>query len=172
MNAAVDSFSAKGETPIAYSMGKAVDDLGNFGKRVLILVSDGQETCGGDPCEVAKKLAKQGVDLQFNGIGLEVNAKARSQLQVHREGRRGHVLRHQRHRSLGSALRKLTQRALRPFEVSGVPVKATTRPADAPTIGAGQYRDSYDTSGTRATTRSSAPPAHWSPHPSPPSSGS
>ena len=46
---AVDSFSAKGETPIAYSMGKAVDDLGPSGKRVMILISDGEESCDGDP---------------------------------------------------------------------------------------------------------------------------
>ena len=51
------------------------------GKRVLILISDGEETCAGDPCPTARKLAKAGVDLQFNAIGLAVNAKARKQLQ-------------------------------------------------------------------------------------------
>jgi len=148
MDAAVNSFSAKGETPIAYSMGKAVDDLGDSGKRVLILISDGEETCGGDPCPVARKLADRGVDLQFNAIGLAVGAKARSQLQCIAKAGRGAYYDTKDTDSLGQALRKLTQRALRPFEVSGTPVKATTRRADAPVIGAGQYRDSYDTSGT------------------------
>ena len=78
---AVDSFQAKGETPIAYSMGKAVDDLGPSGKRVMILISDGEESCDGDPCPAARKLAKAGVDLQFNAIGLAVDSKARKQLQ-------------------------------------------------------------------------------------------
>ncbi len=78
---AVDSYRAKGETPIAYSLGKAVEDFGPSGKRVLILISDGEESCDGDPCPAARRLAKAGVDLQFNAIGLAVNSKARSQLQ-------------------------------------------------------------------------------------------
>ena len=148
MDAAVDSFSAKGETPIAYSMGKAVDDLGDTGKRVLILVSDGRETCGGDPCPVAKKLAGRGVDLQFNAIGLAVDGEARSQLQCIAKAGDGAYYDTQDTDSLDQALSKLTQRALRPFEVSGTSVKATATAANAPTIGVGQYRDSYNTSGT------------------------
>ena len=55
MYRAVDSFTAKGETPIAYSLEKSVDDLGPSGKRVLILISDGEETCAGDPCPTARR---------------------------------------------------------------------------------------------------------------------
>ena len=81
MNDAVDSFTAKGETPIAYSLQQSVKDFRGDGKRVLVLISDGEETCVKDPCPTAKKLAKSGVDLQFNAIGLDVGAKARQQLQ-------------------------------------------------------------------------------------------
>lgn len=146
MNRAVDSFTAKGETPIAYSLGQAVDDLGPSGKRVLILVSDGEESCSGDPCPVARKLAKSGVDLQFNAIGLEVNAKARKQLQCIADAGDGSYLDAGDTTALQDAIRKLTQRALRPFEVSGKPVRGTLDPDDAPVIGVGQYRDRYDTS--------------------------
>lgn len=103
---------------------------------------------GGDPCPVARKLAQRGVDLQFNAIGLAVNSKARAQLQCIAKAGDGAYYDTKDTESLGQAVRKLTQRALRPFEVTGTPVKGTTRAADAPTIRAGQYRDSYNTSGT------------------------
>ena len=148
MNAAVDSFQAQGATPIAYSMGKAVDDLGDSGKRVLILISDGQETCAKDPCPIVKKLAEHGVDLQFNAIGLAVNSKARSQLQCIAKAGGGAYYDANDTGSLDQALRKLTQRALRPFEVAGTPVSGTADPAAAPPVTPGQYRDSYDASGT------------------------
>ena len=148
MNAAVDSFKAQGATPIAYSMGKAVDDLGDSGKRVLILVSDGQETCAKDPCPIVKKLADRGVDLQFNAIGLAVNSKARSQLQCIAKAGGGAYYDANDTDSLQQALGKLTQRALRPFEVVGTPVSGTPDPAAAPQVVPGQYRDAYDTSGT------------------------
>jgi Ca-activated chloride channel family protein len=148
MNAAVDSFDAQGATPIAYSMGKAVDDLGDSGKRVLILISDGQETCAKDPCPVAKKLADRGIDLQFNAIGLAVNSKARSQLQCIAKAGGGSYYDANGTDALNEALGRLTQRALRPFEVSGTPVRATADPAAAPQVGPGQYRDRYDASGT------------------------
>ena len=148
MDAAVDSFAAQGATPIAYSMGKAVEDLGGSGKRVLILISDGQETCAKDPCPIAKKLADRGIDLQFNAIGLAVNSKARTQLQCIAKAGGGAYYDANNTNSLNQALAKLTQRALRPFEVAGTPVSATADPTTAPEVGPGQYRDTYDASGT------------------------
>ncbi len=148
MNAAVDSLTAKGETPIAYSLGKAVDDLGDSGKRVVILISDGEETCSGDPCPTARKLAKAGVDLQFNAIGLAVGGKARKQLQCIVKAGDGNYYDADNTDDLENALRRMTQRALRPFQISGTPVKGTFGPDDAPTLAAGQYRDRVDPHGT------------------------
>jgi Ca-activated chloride channel family protein len=146
MDRAVDSFRAQGETPIAYSLGKSVDDLGGSGKRVLILISDGEESCAGDPCPAARKLAKAGVDLQFNAIGLDVGAKARKQLQCIADAGDGSYYDADDTAGLEEAVRKLTERALRPFEVSGTPVKGTLAEEGAPEIGPGQYRDRYDVS--------------------------
>lgn len=148
MDKAVDSFSPNGETPIAYSMGKAVDDLGDSGKRVLILISDGKENCAGDPCPVAKKLADRGVDLQFNAIGLAVNAEARAQLQCIARAGGGAYYDANDTNSLDRSLRKLTQRALRPFDATGTPVQSTADPATAPQIGPGQYLERYDSGNT------------------------
>ncbi len=148
LSRAVDSFEAKGETPIAYSLGKAVDDLGPSGKRVLILISDGEESCDGDPCPAARRLAKAGVDLQFNAIGLAVNSKARSQLQCIAKAGDGNYYDANNTSDLEDAVRRITQRALRPFQTSGTPVEGTVDQAGAPSIRVGQYKDSYDASNT------------------------
>ena len=81
MRAAVASFKAKGETPIAYSLQQAAKDLGASGKRSIILASDGEESCVADPCPAAKALVAQGFDLQIDTVGLGANAATRRQLQ-------------------------------------------------------------------------------------------
>ena len=147
---AVDSFEAKGETPIAYSLGKAVDDLGPSGKRVLILISDGEESCDGDPCPAARRLAKAGVDLQFNAIGLAVNSKARSQLQCIAKAGDGNYYDADNTSDLEDAVRRITQRALRPFQTSGTPVEGTVDQA-------GRRRSG--SASTRTPTTPATPPA-------------
>ncbi|HYI57633.1 MAG TPA: VWA domain-containing protein [Microlunatus sp.] len=146
MNDAVDSFTAKGETPIAHSLQQSVKDFGGDGKRVLVLISDGEETCAKDPCPTAKKLAKSGVDLQFNAIGLEVGAKARQQLQCITKAGDGNYYDAENTDDLTDALRRITQRALRPFQVTGTPVQGTEDVESAPPLGPGQYKDRYDAS--------------------------
>ena len=143
MYKAVDSFDAVGETPIAYSLGKAVDDLGDKGRRVLVLISDGEESCAGDPCPAARKLAGNGVDLQFNAIGLDVGSKARKQLKCIAQAGDGSYYDADEADDLSEALRKLTERALRPFAITGTPVTGTEDPSTAPQITVGQYRDRF-----------------------------
>lgn len=143
MYGAVDSFKAVGETPIAYSLGKAVDDLGDSGKRVLVLISDGEESCAGDPCPTARKLADTGVELQFNAVGLDVGGKARKQLKCIAQAGNGTYYDADESGDLSDALRKLTQRALRPFAISGRPVTGSEDSELAPEVVPGQYRDVY-----------------------------
>lgn len=148
MNRAVDSFQAKGETPIAYSLGKAVDDLGDSGRRILVLISDGQETCAKDPCPTARKLASSGIDLQFNAIGLAVGGRARQQLQCVADAGNGSYYDASRSSELSEAIRTITRRALRPFQFDGTAVRATASTDGAPTIGVGRWTDVYDARGT------------------------
>jgi Ca-activated chloride channel family protein len=148
MYQAVDSFTAKGETPIAYSLEKSVGDLGSSGKRVLILISDGEESCAGDPCPAARRLAKSGVDLQFNAIGLAVKAKARQQLQCIAKAGDGNYYDADNTSDLEDAVHRITQRSVRPFQTTGTPVEGTVDKIGAPQIGPGQYKDTYDASDT------------------------
>lgn len=75
-------LTAQGYTPITYVLGLAADDLkGLPGKRSVILVSDGKETCEGDPCLLAKKLAEADADLTIHTVGFGVDGQTRAQLQ-------------------------------------------------------------------------------------------
>lgn len=75
-------LKAQGYTPISYVLGLAADDLKPFaGKRTIILVSDGKETCEGDPCVLAGKLAAADADLVIHTVGFGVDDQTRRQLQ-------------------------------------------------------------------------------------------
>ncbi len=147
MYGAVDSFEAVGETPIAYSLERSVADLGDQGRRVVVLISDGEENCVPDPCPVAKKLAAKGVDLQFNAIGFDVNSKARKQLQCIVDETDGSYYDADDTDELNESLDKLTKRALRPFALSGKPIMGAAGTSNAPRLKAGHYRSTYDLKG-------------------------
>ena len=84
-----NGLTAQGYTPITYVLGLAADDLKDLpGKRTIILVSDGKETCEGDPCLLAQKLAEADAQLTIHTIGFGVDAQTRAQLQcIADEGR-------------------------------------------------------------------------------------
>lgn len=66
--------NAQGQTPIAYSLLEAKKDfdLAAKRKRTIILITDGLESCDGDPCNVAKQLAASGVDLKIHVVGFDL----------------------------------------------------------------------------------------------------
>lgn len=73
---------AQGYTPITYVIQLAAADVAKEpGERAVVLVSDGKETCPGDPCAAAKALAAADAKLVIHTIGFNVDAAARYQLQ-------------------------------------------------------------------------------------------
>jgi hypothetical protein len=71
----VASLEAKSgaKTPIAASLEKVASDLGSVkGERLVILVTDGEETCGGTPRRAIEKLRKGGVSVRVNIVGFAV----------------------------------------------------------------------------------------------------
>jgi len=66
----------KGLTPIAYTLEQAVNDfVGMIGKNIIILVSDGEETCGGDPLAVADYIMNLGMGLRVYVVGFDVTSR-------------------------------------------------------------------------------------------------
>ncbi|MDX1385730.1 MAG: VWA domain-containing protein, partial [Thermoanaerobaculia bacterium] len=62
------------KTPIADSLRLVESDLrGAQGRRLVVLVTDGEETCGGDPARVIAQLRARGVDLRVNIVGFAID---------------------------------------------------------------------------------------------------
>ena len=61
-----------GMTPISYTLLRSLEE--DFqtvnGQKTIILISDGIETCGEDPCHVAVRLQQMGISAKINVIGL------------------------------------------------------------------------------------------------------
>ncbi|WP_257385732.1 VWA domain-containing protein [Tahibacter caeni] len=79
----IAGLSPKGMTPISAAVRKAAEALKFTEHKVsVILVSDGEETCDADPCELGAELEKLGVDFTAHVVGFDLpEGKARAQLQ-------------------------------------------------------------------------------------------
>ncbi len=80
----VQALKPNGMTPIAASLeaAGANDFAGKEGQNnIIVLLSDGEEDCNGDPCTAAKLLHQSNIHLQVNVIGFHVQPKERTQLQ-------------------------------------------------------------------------------------------
>ena len=68
----------KGTTPIAYSLAQSVNDFTPCDncRNVVILITDGLEECGGDPCLVSLELQKKGIVLKPFIIGIGKDFKS------------------------------------------------------------------------------------------------
>ncbi|MFC4404982.1 vWA domain-containing protein [Gracilibacillus xinjiangensis] len=77
----VDSVEAKGWTPLAAAIEK-VDELSSAieGNVTVYIVSDGVETCDGDPVKAAESFAGKTENKTVNIIGFQVDAEAEAQL--------------------------------------------------------------------------------------------
>lgn len=153
LTAAIAGFVAKGETPIAHSLQEGLKDLGATGKRHIILVSDGEESCVPDPCPVVRELVGSGVSLQIDTVGFAVNATARKQLQCIAAAGNGTYYDADDSDQLTSSLSRLSTRAARPFTTSGTPVTGTPDAAGAPVLAVGQYTDKVEGSSQGAVDR-------------------
>ena len=68
---AIAGLRPTGQTPIAYALNQAAADFGaSQNDRTLVLVSDGIESCGGDPVTAAYGLREQGIVVHLIGFGL------------------------------------------------------------------------------------------------------
>lgn len=74
--AKLKSIDFKGTTPLTYSLEQAAEDLGcNSKKNVIILITDGYETCNLNPCKMAEKLLDFRISIKPLIIGLNIDPK-------------------------------------------------------------------------------------------------
>lgn len=79
---AIDSFQPVGWTPISDALRLAGDKLTFASDRkdtdtnLIVLITDGEETCGGDPSATARTLRESGLKVTVNVIALDTDDKA------------------------------------------------------------------------------------------------
>lgn len=82
MRGVVDDLDPKGKTPITAAIDMAVATIAEGGApTTLILVSDGLETCGGDPCASVREAREAGVDFRLHVVGFGIEEGDVSQLE-------------------------------------------------------------------------------------------
>ncbi|MFT4287165.1 vWA domain-containing protein [Nocardioides sp.] len=147
LSAAVPAYKPYGETPIPAALKAAAEDLGDTGTRSILLVSDGESTCG-DPCPVAKQISRSGVDLTINVVGLAVSGAARTQLKCLADSSGGTYYDADSAAEIESTLEHVATRSLRPFTYEGTAIVGG--PEDSPTpITAGDWVDSLGGGGAK-----------------------
>jgi Ca-activated chloride channel family protein len=105
LKATVEGLSPKGKTPITRSVEQAFDGLRAVeGGATVILVSDGLETCGGDPCAAVRAAREQGVDFILHVVGFDVDGEDVSQLECAAQAGGGLFLSADNADELGAAL--------------------------------------------------------------------
>ncbi len=69
----VDALVPDGNTPLTAAVRSAAETL-EFTERpgVVVLVTDGRETCGGSPCALGAELAANGIDMTVHVIGFQL----------------------------------------------------------------------------------------------------
>lgn len=68
--AGIDALDPGGLTPLADSVAAAAEVLGEAG--IVVLVTDGNETCGGTPCALGARLAETHPGFTVHVIGFRV----------------------------------------------------------------------------------------------------
>jgi len=102
----VQALNALGYTPISRAIELAAASLpvAEGQQSTVVLVSDGEETCAGDPCAMAQALKERNIDLVINTIGFAVDENTRQQLQCIAEVTDGAYFEAQSGEELGDAL--------------------------------------------------------------------
>ncbi len=76
----VDSIQPKGQTPIGLSLRQVAEDFGEVsGPKIVVLITDGEETCSPDPGDpdypprVVEDLRARGLDVKVNIVGFDID---------------------------------------------------------------------------------------------------
>jgi len=69
----INSIEARGTTPIAFSLEKLTSDFAGIkGEKLVILLTDGQEGCNGNPAKTVRTLKKKGLKFRLNIVGFSL----------------------------------------------------------------------------------------------------
>jgi len=110
----LNAWEPTGWTPISLALQQAGESFpqGENIRNVIIVVSDGEETCGGDPCAVAQALAASRAEVRIDLIGFGVTPDVAQTLQCISANSGGTYLDAQDGERLESSLQELIAASL------------------------------------------------------------
>lgn len=129
-------------TPIADSLKQLPQDLqGASGRTLVILLTDGEETCGGDPAAEIRRLRASGMDVRVNIVGFAIGEYAlKQQFSDWAQAGGGTYFDAQDTGALQKALEQSLQTTYTVLDPQGVAVASGTPGSPALELPAGQYR--------------------------------
>lgn len=89
----INNLAPKQGTPLAQAIQRAGNVVSDSAESVLVIVSDGADSCGGDPCAAARALRAQKPNVTINVIDLADTPRERQALQCIASAGGGRVLR-------------------------------------------------------------------------------
>jgi len=142
--AQVMALTPRGTTPIAYTLEQVTGDFSSTGgTKLILLVTDGMETCKGDPVKAAEDLLAAGYDLRINVVGFDVgrDSRARNQLKQIADATGGAFLQASSREELRRALSLSAPFSYSVYDSSGAFVySGRLGEAESPQLPAGVYR--------------------------------
>lgn len=123
----VKTLKPKGQTPIARILGETARDVrSEGGATVILLISDGIESCGGNPAAVASELSSSNVKIALHTVGVGVSAQEAAALKALAEAGAGRYFNapsgEQLLESVGSVVRSSTKLILEQDNVTSFPL--------------------------------------------------
>ncbi len=105
ISAAADSMKFLGKTPLTAAVKQAAEALKyTEDKATVVLITDGLETCGGDPCALGKELKESGVDFTADVVGFGLTADEGKQIACLAENTGGKYIQASDEKALQQAL--------------------------------------------------------------------
>ncbi|GMQ88024.1 MAG: hypothetical protein BMS9Abin08_1242 [Gammaproteobacteria bacterium] len=129
-------------TPIADSLARVESDLGKAqGHKVVVLVTDGEETCDGDPEKVIQKLRDKGFQISLNIVGFAINnAELESKFERWAELGGGRYFSARNQQGLSESLREALRTPYSVYDQSGSLVGKSVVGGELLKLEAGFYR--------------------------------
>lgn len=105
ISAAADSLKFLGKTPLTSAVKQAAEALKyTEDKATVVLITDGLETCGGDPCALGKELEASGIDFTADVVGFGLTADEGKQIACLAENTGGKYIQASDEKALQEAL--------------------------------------------------------------------
>ncbi len=118
----IQSIDPKGMTPITQSLQVAAEQLKTAEQETtVVLVSDGEETCKGDPCAAVASLLQQGIKLKVHVVGFDVGDKEKQQLMCIAKAGNGKYFAANNAEQLKGALTEVKQEVVKRVEMPPSP---------------------------------------------------